>query len=377
MLENNRTAAAISESVVFAIALATGSYSGATGNSEKNFGSVLRNGSFLASLITLRGLLTYLIVAILIIDEINNPRMQAFRYKQNRLQQLRGFCAVVETGSVSKAAIRLNLTQPTVSLQVQSLERDLRAILLERRGPRIEVTFEGELLYELARPLVEGLTSLDENFESRRNNVEQGRLAIAAGESTIHYVLPRAVKQFSAEHPGIVLTLNNVTGQQGLQQLRDRIVDFCVGPMLDTPSDIAFEPVVAFAPVLIAPLGHPLSKLRKISLRDISRHPLILPPRHLSTWRQVEMVFLQHNLPYEVRLEMGGWEVIKRYVELGMGISIVMSVCLTGRERLEVIPVDRYFPKRVYGIVQLNTRTLSPQARAFIATFKRSAPKGE
>jgi DNA-binding transcriptional LysR family regulator len=302
--------------------------------------------------------------------------MRVFRYKQNRLQQLKGFCAVVETGSVSKAADRLRLTQPTVSLQVQSLERDLRASLFERRGPKIEITFEGELLYELARPLVEGLTTLDGNFESRRNNVEQGKLAIAAGESTIHYVLPRAVKQFSAKHPGIALTLNNVTGQQGLQQLRDRLVDFCVGPMLDTPSDIAFEPVVAFAPVLIAPLGHRLSKLRKISLRDISRYPLILPPRHLSTWRQVEMVFLQHNLPYEVGLEMGGWEVIKRYVELGMGISIVMSVCLTGRERLEVIPVDRYFPKRVYGIVQLNTRTLSPQARAFVATFKRSAPKG-
>src|SRR2546426_3072109 len=120
MLENNRTAAATSESVVFASALATGSYSGAAGNSEKNFGSVLRNGSFLAFLITLRGLLTYLIVAILIIDEINNSRMQAFRYKQNRLQQLRGFCAVVETGSVSKAAIRLNLTQPTVSLRSDS-----------------------------------------------------------------------------------------------------------------------------------------------------------------------------------------------------------------------------------------------------------------
>jgi DNA-binding transcriptional LysR family regulator len=301
--------------------------------------------------------------------------MRVFRYKQNRLQQLKGFCAVVETQSVSKAAERLRLTQPTVSLQVQSLERDFHTILFERHGPKIELTFEGGLLYELARPLVEGLTALGENFESRRNNVEQGKLAIAAGESTIHYVLPRAVQQFAAEHPGIALTLNNVTGQKGLQQLRDRIVDFCVGPMLDTPSDIAFEPVVAFDPVLIAPLGHPLSKSRRISLRDISRYPLILPPRHLSTWRQVEMVFLQHRLPYEVRLEMGGWEVIKRYVELGMGISIVMSVCLTGRERLEVIPVDKYFPKRVYGIVQLNGRTPSPQARAFIATFKRSASK--
>ena len=298
--------------------------------------------------------------------------MQTFRYKQNRLQQLKGFCAVVEAHSVSKAADRLSLTQPTVSLQVQSLERDLRTTLFERRGPKIELTFEGALLYELARPLVEGLTALDQNFEDRRNNVEQGRLAIAAGESTIHYVLPRAVQRFSSEHPRISLALNNVTGQQGLQQLRDRLVDFCVGPILDTPPDILFEPVVAFDPVLITPLGHPLSRRRKVSLRDISQYPLILPPRHLSTWRQVEMVFLQHRLPYEVRLEMGGWEVIKRYVELGMGISIVINVCLTGRERLEVIPANKYFPKRVYGIVQLKSRALSPQARAFIETFKLS-----
>jgi DNA-binding transcriptional LysR family regulator len=224
-------------------------------------------------------------------------------------------------------------------------------------------------------PWLEGLTALEEEFEARRNNVEQGKLAIAAGESTIHYVLPQAVQQFSAKHPGIALILNNVTGQQGLQQLRERQVDLCVGPMLDTPADIAFEPVVAFDPVLIAALGHPLSKLRKVSLRDVSRYPLIMPPRHLSTWRQVEMVFLQHRLPYEVRLEMGGWEVIKRYVEMGMGISIVMNVCLTGRERLEVIPVQKYFPKRVYGIVRLSTRSPSPQARDFIATFKKSLSK--
>src|SRR5262249_30013944 len=108
--------------------------------------------------------------------------MKMFRYKQNRLQQLRGFCSVVETNSISKAASRLHLTQPTVSLQVQALERDLRASLFERHGPKLELTPEGRLLYELARPLVEGLSELDRDFEARRNNVEQGRLAIAAGE---------------------------------------------------------------------------------------------------------------------------------------------------------------------------------------------------
>src|SRR5689334_18847754 len=124
--------------------------------------------------------------------------MRPFRYKQNTLQQLKGFCAVVETRSVSKAAAQLSLTQPTVSLQVQSLERDLRASLFEKRGPKIELTFEGELLYELTKPLVDGLTTLHDDFEARRKNVEKGKLAIAAGESTIQYVLPQTVQQFAA-----------------------------------------------------------------------------------------------------------------------------------------------------------------------------------
>ena len=297
--------------------------------------------------------------------------MDIFRYKQNRFQQLRGFCAVVEARSVSKAALRLSLAQPTVSLQVKALEREFRAILFERRGPRLELTPEGELLYDLARPLVEGLRDLDRDFDARRNNVERGRLAIAAGESTIHYVLPSTVQKFTESHPGISLALNNVTGLDGLQQLRDRRVDFAVGPLLDIPPDIEFEPVVAFDPVLITASGHPLAKLRNVSLRQISKYPLILPPRHLSTWRQVEMVFLQHGLNYEVRLEMGGWEVIKRYVELDLGVSIVMNVCLTSRDRLEVISVKKYFPRRVYGIVRLKGRPLSPQARHFIETFRK------
>jgi DNA-binding transcriptional LysR family regulator len=298
--------------------------------------------------------------------------MDVFRYKQNRLQQLRGFCAVVEAKSVSKAAAKLRLTQPTVSLQVQALERELHTRLFDRRGPRIELTPEGALLYELARPLLEGLVEIDSDFEARRNKVGQGRLAIAAGESTIQYVLPTTVQKFARIHPGISMVLNNVTGVDGLQQLRDRRVDFCVGPLLDIPADLEFEPVVAFDPVLITTSRHPLSKLSKVTLRQISKYPLILPPRHLSTWRQVEMVFLQHQIPYEVRMEVGGWEVIKRYVELGLGISIVMNVCLTGREKLEVIPVKKYFPQRIYGIVKLKGRPLSPQARHFIEMLRES-----
>jgi DNA-binding transcriptional LysR family regulator len=191
---------------------------------------------------------------------------QTIRYKHNRFQQLRGFCAVVELRSVSKAAARLRLTQPTVSLQVQALERELGTLLFERRGPKIELTPEGKLLYELGRPLVESLSGLDSDFEAHRNSVERGGLSIAAGESTIQYVLPTTVQKFSAAHPGISLALNNVTGVDGLQQLRDRRVDFCVGPLLNVPPDLEFEPIISFdscahhlprTPAVKTPKHHP------------------------------------------------------------------------------------------------------------------------
>jgi DNA-binding transcriptional LysR family regulator len=291
---------------------------------------------------------------------------QNVRYKQNRLQQLRGFCYAAQEGSISKAAERMFLSQPSVSLQIQALERELDATLFERKGPKIELTHDGELLFELAQPLVDGFNDLEETFLARRNQIEGGRLEIAAGGSTIQYVLPPYVEQFVDEHPTVDLKLRNVTGREGLELLRAGKVDFCVGPLLDTPEDLEFHPIVDYEPVLITPKGHPLAKRENILPRHISKYPLILPPRHLSTWRQVEFVFAQERLTYEVKLEVGGWEVIKKYVELGLGVSIVMSICITGNEDLEVIPCGEHFPKRTYGVVWRRARQLSPQARGFI-----------
>jgi DNA-binding transcriptional LysR family regulator len=288
------------------------------------------------------------------------------RYKQNRLQQLRGFCYAAQSGSISKAAERLFLSQPSVSLQIQALERELNAQLFDRHGPKIFLTHEGELLYDLAQPLVEGFNQLEENFEAKRHSIERGRLTIAAGGSTIQYVLPPFVEKFVTAHPGIDLKLQNVTGKEGLELLQSGEVDFCVGPMLDIPDDIAFYPIVSYDPMVITAKGHPLSKRSRVTPRHIAKYPLILPPRHLSTWRQVEFVFTQEQLSYEVKLEVGGWEVIKKYVELGLGVSIVMSICITGNENLEVINVSDYFPRRTYGVVTRKHRQLSPQARGFI-----------
>jgi DNA-binding transcriptional LysR family regulator len=287
-------------------------------------------------------------------------------YKQNRLKQMRAFCEVVRSGSVTQAAQNLFLSQPSVTLQIQALERELNVTLFERRGPVLKLTPDGESLYALSDPLVKGIDGLEENFAALHGRLESGDLNIGAGESTILYVLPEAVRRFVAAYPRIHTKLHNVTGRDGLKMLRADEIDLVVGSMLDVPDDINYEPVAFFDPALIVPLDHPLASKSEVTLEDISHYGLILPPRHLSTWNIVKYVFQQHNLTFKVTLEAGGWEVIKKYVELGMGISIVTDICLTGTEKLVRIPLKQYFPQRGYGLVLRKGKFLSPQARRFV-----------
>lgn len=287
-------------------------------------------------------------------------------YKNNRLKQIRAFCQVVRSGSITLASQKLFLSQPSVTLQIQALERELKTTLFERRGPTLRLTPDGEALYALAEPLVQGVDGLHANFEAQHGRLESGELNIGAGESTILYILPEVVSRFTKAYPGIHLRLHNETGRDGLKMLKSDEIDFAVGSMLDVPDDITYQPLVTFDPVLIVPVGHPLSKKKNLTLEDVSQYGLILPPRHLSTWGVVKYVFQQHNLSFQVTLEAGGWEVIKKYVELGMGISIVTDICLTGKEKLVSIPLKQYFPQRGYGLVLRKGKFMSPQANRFV-----------
>ncbi|GMQ75570.1 MAG: LysR family transcriptional regulator [Gammaproteobacteria bacterium] len=289
-----------------------------------------------------------------------------YYYKQNRLKKLRAFCYAAQNQSISKAAERLFLSQPSVSLQVRALEQELEITLFERKGPRISLTPEGQVLYELALPLVDGIDHLSDAFAERRGDLGSGELNIAAGESTILYILPELMAGFARQYPGIRLRLHNVTGRDGLAQLRADEVDFAVGSMLEVPDDISYRPIYTYDTVLITAPDHPLAKIPEPTLADISPHGLILPPRHLSTWGVVDVVFRQHHLDYTVTLEAGGWEVIKKYVKRGLGVSIVSAICLTDEEQLTVLPLGKYFPDRSYGVVLRRGKFLSPAAKRFI-----------
>ncbi len=295
-----------------------------------------------------------------------------FYYKGSRLRQLRAFCMIVKLGTLTRAAEALFLSQPSVSLQLRALEEEFGTRLIERRRRRVVLTREGQALYDLALPLIEGLDNLDQQFRALRAGFSGGELHIAAGSSTIQYLLPAFVAGFGTREPGVKLQLHNVTGKDGLALLRSDQVDFAVGSMLDVPNDLSYEPVRSYDPMLITPPDHALSRLHEVRLEDLSPYGLILPPQRLTTYRLVDLIFQQRKVPFRVALEVGGWEVIKHYVALGLGISIVTGICIgdSDRERLAVRNMSAYFPQRSYGVVVRKGKYLSPAARAFIELIR-------
>jgi DNA-binding transcriptional LysR family regulator len=295
-----------------------------------------------------------------------------FYYKGNRIKQLRAFCYSVKFGTVARAAEALFLSASSVSLQLSALETELGAHLLERTRPRLALTREGQMLYDIARPLIEGMESLDQQFRSQRQGMDAGEVIVAAGASTIQYLLPPLVRDYREQHPDVRLQLANVTGKDGLALLRSDQADFAVGSMVDVPHDLSYEPVHWFDPMLILPLEHPLAAKTDVTLEDISPFGLILPPQRLTTYRMVDLVFQQRRVPYRVAIEVGGWEVIKQYVAMGLGISIVTGICINedDHSRLAVRNMRRYFPQRSYGVVVRKGKYLSTQARAFVDLIK-------
>jgi len=295
-----------------------------------------------------------------------------FSYKGDRLKPLRAFCQTVRLGSISRAAEALYLSQPAVTLQLQALEQSLGVTLLERVGRRLTPTREGEMLYELARPLVDGLDALPDAFRQRIQGMDAGTLDIAANSTTTLYLLPRIIAHFRREHPDVKLTLHSAISADGADLVRENTVDLTFGSMVDIPGDIQYTPVYRFEQVLITPHNHPLATLKSPTLADIARYDLILPHKRQVTWRLVDQVFQQHKMPYRVALELGGWEIIKQYVAIGMGVSIISSGCLNANDRdtLVMRPLEALlpglFPPRSYGIIMRKGKLLSPPARAFV-----------
>ena len=298
--------------------------------------------------------------------------MMKRQMKFGSLKKLRAFCAVCEEGTMLKAAEALRLSQPTITIQIQSLERELEVELFRRHGPRINVTPEGTALYGLVSPLVQDIDNIKESFSEQLDILSSGELTIAAEDSTLLVALPDSVKKFMSNYPGIRVKLVNMTEQCSRDSVLSEESDLAVTSLLNVPESLIHQPLVSYPVVLITPKEHPLTKLTDISLEDIAEYGMIIPSPQFSCRYLVKMVFALSGANYKVVLEAESWGVIKKYVSLGLGISVVSKGCITETDAkgFDIIDLDSFFPSQSYGIVSKKGKSLSEPALKFIETLK-------
>ena len=286
--------------------------------------------------------------------------------KRNRLKQLRLFCYTALTGSITKAAERASVTQPSVSQQVRALEQELRTELFERRGPRITLTLAGRHLYELSVPLVEGMDNLYTAFHESFSRSVSGQVRIVAEPSVGGFLLPPYLKQFRAQYPHVGLNVQTLPIKLALELLRAHEVDFVVGTRDLLPDDFQYHQIQAVEIRLATHEDHPLAGRKLVSVRAVEKYPMILPSVGTHTRRLWNLYARRYNVKLDVLMEVGAAWVAMKCVQNGLGISILPSLCVEEGVPISLIPFAQPFPRLSYDLVTHREIHLSAAARQFI-----------
>lgn len=255
-----------------------------------------------------------------------------------KIQQLVSFCAIVQHGmSISKAAESMHTSQPGVSRQIRELEASLGVELVVRKRNRlVTLTNHGKVLIEIAR----GIVSEAERMRSLSKDLahgDTGSLVVATTHAHARYSLPAVVKAFGLRFPGVSLTLLQGNPLQCATHVQEGAADLGIAAEIDSPSsDLAVIPAYKVRRSLIATPGHVLLRKRSITLADIARFPLIAYDRAFGIERIVSRAFDRQNMAPRIVLRAIDADVIKTYVELGLGIAVVSSVVYDKRRDLRL-----------------------------------------
>lgn len=285
------------------------------------------------------------------------------------LRELRSFCAAARVHSISKAAQELGLGQPTVTTHIKKLEEELGMVLFDRVRRPIQLTLAGDRLSSIATPLVEGIDSL----ATMTHEAEQrGPVQIASTPDIIPHTLIRVVRVFLARFPQVHLKIRSGTRAEVLQMVKDGDVDLGVVQHPEKSEGLDFLGLFLYERVLITPLEHPLLKESLTSLEQIVRYPLILMGRGTHTRSILEDEFRRMGLEYDIVVELDSMDMIKRFVALGMGISVGPRLAIEKEDRntLGVISLANLLPVEQAGIVTLPGKTISKPTHNFMSVMR-------
>lgn len=243
-------------------------------------------------------------------------------------QQLRSIREAVRQGfNLTEVAQALHTSQPGVSRQIRELEDELGIDIFVRAGKRLTgLTPPGDAVL----PIVERLLADAENL--RRAGADYARqgsgpLAIAATHSQARYALPPAVRDFRLAHPGVQLQLHQGSPKQVAQMLIDGEADIGIATeALAQYEELVALPCYRWTHSVVVPPGHALLDGRPLTLARLAEHPLITYDAGYTGRSHIDDAFAAQGLGFTLALTAMDADVIKTYVELGLGVGIVASI---------------------------------------------------
>jgi len=254
-----------------------------------------------------------------------NPIESAEQVISVNLQQLKYLCAIVDNGlNVSGAAEALFTSQPGISKQIRQLEDELGLRVFVRQGKRLaSLTPAGEVVVNTARRALLEIGNLKRVADEFRSE-DTGVLGIATTHTQARYVLPPVLSKFATRFSKVRLVLHQGNPVQVAEQTRSGEVDVGIATeAIGNYPDLVALPCYRWNRVVLVPKGHPLAKDQPLTLEALARHPIVTYDFSFTGRSAVNAAFAAKGLAPNVVLSALDSDVIKTYVDLGMGIGIV------------------------------------------------------
>jgi LysR family cys regulon transcriptional activator len=296
-----------------------------------------------------------------------------------KLQQLRYLTEVVRRGlNVSEAASALHTSQPGVSKQIRALEEELGVQVFVRHGKRlVSITEPGKAVVAIAERILSEAQNLRRAGEEFAND-QVGKLTIAATHTQARYALPNAVAAFKRRYPRVELVLQQGNPTQICEQVLAGDADMGVATeMIEDYGDLVSLPVYQWNRCVVVPPRHPLLKAKPLTLERLAEHPIVTYDFAFANRSLVQKAFEGRGLAPHVVLSAQDSDVIKTYVELGLGVGILAKMAFDPeRDRsLRAIDASHLFESSTTRLGIKRNAYLRRYAYEFIELFAPHLPR--
>ncbi len=294
------------------------------------------------------------------------------------LKHLQTYLAVVEAGSFHKAAEKLHLSQPAVTLHIKQIERAVGVPLLDRTTRRMSVTNAGHRFRARAEQAMAELNSVVLELRDEAA-LRRGRISIACVPTIASRLLPKALRQFEQKYSGITVKIYDVVAEQIFTHLLEGQVDFGIGPRPLDRSEFNFLPVAKDPYVAILSRRHPWATKKSIPLALLANGTDFLTLLPGSNVREtLEAAMASHSLKLTPKYEVKHHYTLGGMVEAGLGITALpsMSFSMLSQPMLRTLPIAKPSITREVGIITLKGKKTSTSSAAFIEEFQGAVAKG-